>query len=371
MNKVKKIAVATGTRADWGLLFPLVREISDRGVSPIIIATYAHLFPEMGDTIQELVDDGFPPAMSVPARHAPHEAIADTTTGFTKALSFLKPDILVILGDRFEMLGVAAAAMLQRIPVAHIAGGTISEGAIDDAIRNSISQMASFHFPETDKGRSRLVLMGAKPENVVTAGALGVFNTLTVPHMTKEDIETYLDFELGDTFILGTFHPATLSDLSPVEQMKIWIEGLRIALDSQPDLKLLLTFPNTDSDPTALLSQLFTFEANNRDRVKVVASLGRVRYINAARLSSVVAGNSSSGIVEIPSLGVPVVNVGIRQQGRQCSKVVIHTALEAQAISQAISEALKKESKERARTTSNPYFKEDTPSIIAEKLINS
>ena len=359
----------TSTRADWGLLHPLVKELDARGSRPLIIATYAHLFPEMGDTIQELVEDGFPPVMSVPARREPEEAVADTVTGFSKAFRFLKPDMAVILGDRVEMLGVATAAMLQGLPIAHIAGGTVSEGAFDDSIRNSISQMATLHFPETEKGRRRLVLMGAKPENTVTAGALGVYNTLSVPEVSLDEIERFLDFNLGEEFLLGTYHPATVSGISPVEQMKIWIQGLEKSLETNPGLKLLLTFPNTDTDPTALLSQLFTLEAAHRERVKVVSSLGRVRYINAARHASVVAGNSSSGIVEIPSIAVPVVDVGVRQQGRQRSKAVIHAGLEPDEITKAISLALTPSARLRAEEMPNPYYRPDTPTIIADRLL--
>lgn len=365
-----KIAIATSTRADWGLLYPLVRELSERGHRPLIIATYAHLFPEMGDTIQEMVEDGFPPVMSVPARKSPEEAVADTTTGFTKALRFLKSDLIVILGDRFEMMGVATSALLQNVPIAHIAGGTVSEGAIDDSIRNAISQLSTYHFPETEKARRRLILMGAKPENVVTAGALGVYNACHIPEIPLGEIESFLDFELGKEYLLGTYHTATRSDKNPIEQMNIWIDGLRKSLTTHPDLKLLLTFPNTDTDPTALLSLLFTFEASCRERIKVVPSLGRKRYINAARFASVVAGNSSSGIVEIPSIGTPVVNVGIRQQGRQCSKAVIHCALDADAISNSVSEALTPDAKLFAESSPNPYFKGNTPGLIADFLLN-
>lgn len=364
----KKIAIATSTRADWSLLHPLVKELSERGVKPIIIATYAHLLPEMGDTLQELIDDGFPPTMTVPARRSPREAIADTVMGFSKALQFLKPDVLVVLGDRAEMLGVASAALLEKVPLAHIAGGTVSEGAIDDSIRNAISQMAALHFPETELGADRLVKMGANPQNVVTAGALGVYNSLSVPELSIDEIENFIGMKLGNKFLLGTFHPATLSPLSPVDQMKIWIEGLEKVLKENPDLTLLLTFPNTDTDPTPLISLLFTFEAAHKGRVKVVSSLGRMRYINAARKAAVVAGNSSSGIVELPSVGVPVVDVGVRQQGRQRSEAVIHAPLEAEKIASAISYALTPEAREKAAATPNPYFRENTPKIIADRL---
>lgn len=371
-----KIAIVTSTRADWGLLHPLVKQLEDDGHRPLIIATYAHLFPEMGDTIQELVEDGYPPTMSVPTRRKADEAVADAVTGFTKAFRFLKPSLVVILGDRLEMMGVATAALLSGIPIAHIAGGTVSEGAFDDSIRNAISQMATLHFPETEKGRKRLILMGAKPEYTVSAGALGVFNSLAVEHIPLNELEAFLDFKLGPQYLLGTFHPATRaagcpkdSAMDPIQQMKIWIEGLKQALTENPDLKMLLTFPNTDTDATPLLSLLFTFEAAFRERVKVVSSLGRVRYLNAARHAAVVAGNSSSGIVEIPSVEVPVIDVGTRQQGRQRSKAVIHCNLDAAEIAHAISQALTPDARQHARKYPNPYYKADTPKIMAEGIL--
>lgn len=363
-------AIVTSTRADWGLLHPLVKELAALGEAPTVIATYAHLFPEMGDTIQELVEDGFPPKMSVPTRRKADEAVADAVTGFTKAFSFLKPELVVILGDRLEMLGVATAALLAGIPIAHIAGGTVSEGAFDDSIRNAISQMATLHFPETDKGRDRLIRMGANPEKVFTVGALGVYNAMHVPEMELEEIERHLDFELRSQYLLGTFHPETAgTDLSPIGQMNVWIDGLEDTLEKNPDLRMLLTFPNTDTDPTALLSLLFTFQNRHPGHVKVVSSLGRVRYINAARHAAVVAGNSSSGIVEIPSLGIPVVDVGRRQKGRQRSQAIIHCDLEAGKISKAISEALTPKARLRADEYPNPYYKANTPTLIAKQLL--
>ena len=371
-GSIKKIAIVTSTRADWGLLLPLIKELSanSSGDKPTIIATYMHLFTEMGDTISELVADGFPPTMSVPARMDAPEAVADTVTGFSKAFRFLKPEMVVVLGDRFEILGVATAALLQRIPIAHIAGGTLSEGAYDNSIRNAISQMATLHFPETNKGRRKLVLMGAEPDNVVTSGALGVYNALNTPLMSKRELEESIGFELGYNYLLGTFHPATLSSLSPGEQMGIWLEGLKASLDNHPELKILLTFPNTDNEPNQLLSLMFTFASAYRDRVKIVDSLGRIRYLSAASMASVVAGNSSSGIVEIPSLGVPVVNVGDRQKGRQCSKAVIHVPLQSAKIADGIGKAIKPSSKETAEATPNPYHKERTPAIIASKILD-
>lgn len=363
----KKIAVATGSRADWGLLLPLVKELDRRDCELIVIATYSHLFKEMGDTIKELVSDGFAPKASIPAGMQPPQAVADTVTGFSRAFKFLKPDVVVILGDRFEMLGVATAALLNRIPIAHIAGGTVSEGAFDDSIRNAISQMAELHFPETDRGRDRLISMGAKPENVITSGALGVFNSLNTPLMSLEEIEESINFKLGDKFLLGTYHPATLDEMAPDEQMRIWIKGLEQAIEKDPDLKLLLTYPNSDTDPGALLLKMYDFEMKNPKRVKIVESLGRVRYLSAARLAKVVAGNSSSGIVEVPSLGTTVIDVGNRQKGRERSRDVEHVNLDTDEIAEKIIETVN--NKNLKADSPNPYFKENTPSIIADKIL--
>lgn len=365
-DKKKKIAVATGSRADWGLLLPLVKELKQRDCDTVILATYAHLFKELGNTIQEIVDDGFPPTASIPARMKATEAVADTVTGFSRAFRFMKPDSVVILGDRFEMLGVATAALLEKIPIAHIAGGTISEGAYDDAIRNAISQMAMMHFPETDKGRERLIKMGAKPVNIVTSGALGVYNALNTKLMPLDKLEESIGFKLGDRFLLGTFHPATLECKSPIEQMDIWLDGLRKVLEADKDLNVLLTYPNSDTDPGALLLAMYDFERENKERVRIVESLGRVRYLSAAAMATVVAGNSSSGIVEIPSLGTPVVDVGIRQKGRERSIDVVHAPLDSDEIAAAI---LKAASSKPSASAPNPYFKEGTPTIIADRLL--
>lgn len=370
MKSELKIAIVTSSRADWGLLLPLARALRERGVEPIVIATYAHLFNELGNTLKELIEDGFTPKMTVPARMKNSEALADTTTGFTKAFNYLKPDCVVILGDRFEMLGVAAAALLEQIPVTHIAGGTVSEGAIDDSVRNAITQLASQHFPETFRCAERLEQMGVKKEDITVAGALGVYNALNNPLMNQNEIEESLQFEIGDRLLLGTFHPATIASLSPLEQMRIWLDGVKLALDRLPDLKVILTYPNSDTDPTALLMLMYQLEMENRERVKIIDSLGRLRYLSVAKLASVVAGNSSSGIVEIPSVGTPVIDVGSRQQGRERSEAVIHADLDAKSIADAIEEALSETMQQKAASTPNPYHRENTPAVIADKIIS-
>lgn len=368
MRKVKRIAIATGTRADWGLLVPLARELKKRGAELEVVATYAHLFPEMGNTIEEIRADGFEP-VEIPARIKNTEAVADTVTGFAEYFRQINPDYVVILGDRFEMLGVASAALLTGVKIAHIAGGTVSLGAFDDAIRHSISKMATLHFPETKKCRDRLVMMGEDTRGITIAGALGVYNSLNEKLMTPEEVEQSLGFDLGESYVVGTFHPATLSSITPEEQMRIWIEGMEKIMEEKKDLKYLLTYPNSDTDPKILIEQMEAFRERHRERVCIRPSLGRVRYLSASKGAAAVIGNSSSGIVEIPSLGTPVLDIGERQAGRERSKAVVHCKLEADAIAKGIGAMLSKEARERAMTTPNPYYKKDTPGVIAGKIM--
>lgn len=361
-----EIAIATGTRADWGLLLPLARALrEDHGVH--VIATYMHLFPDMGHTVDEIRADGFDPD-TVETPRQPAEATAAATAGFSRVLRSLRPDCIVILGDRFEMLGVASAALLERVPIVHIAGGTVSEGAFDDSVRNAISCMASLHFPETDMCAARLRAMGVAENNVVVSGALGVWNAGHTPLLSLGQLEESIGFRLGERFLLGTFHPATLERLNPREQMREWLMAVKDTLDSHPEMTALLTYPNSDTDPAPLIEMMHALERDMPGRVKVVSSLGRVRYLSASRLAAVVSGNSSSGIVEVPSAGTPVVDTGIRQQGRERSRAVIHAPLERAAITAAHNLALSPECAAAAAMTPNPYYRDDTPGIMTRAI---
>ena len=368
MKREKKIIIATGTRADWGLLLPLARKLRERGADLTVAATYAHLFPEMGNTLEEIKADGFEP-VEIGARMNSVEAVADTVTGFAELFRNERPDFAVILGDRFEMLGVATAALLTGVKIAHIAGGTVSTGAFDDSIRHSISKMAKLHFPETKKSRNRLLMMGEDPGEIMVAGALGVYNVLNEKLMSREELSQSLNFDLGDKFIVGTYHPATVSSISPAEQMKIWIEAMEETLKRTDDLKYLLTYPNSDTDPTVLISMMEDFRDRHPGRVFIYPSLGRIRYLSAAKAARAVIGNSSSGIVEVPSLGTPVLDIGDRQNGRERSKAVVHAALGKKEIEDGIYRVLTDEIRQKAKTTENPYYRKDTPDLMAERIL--
>lgn len=369
MKEVKTIAIATGGRADWGLLSPLAEELRRRGTEPKILATYAHLFEDMGNTVNEIENDGFSPYRKVPTPKEAPEAVAVTVREFSKIFRELKADYAVILGDRFEMLGVATAALLEKTPIAHIAGGTTSLGAFDESIRHSISKMSTLHFPETKKGKQRLILMGEDPGSITVAGALGVYNSIHTRLMEREELGRSLDLDLTTPYMIGTFHPATLEAASPEGQMETFLEGIRSFMKGNRTMRFILTYPNSDTDPTPLIAAMEALRNEVPERVTIYPSLGRIRYLSAAKHAEAVIGNSSSGIVEIPSLGVPVLDIGDRQKGRERSKAVHHADLSTEKISSALENVLTMESKRNASTAPNPYFREGTPAVIADKLL--
>lgn len=363
-----KIGFATGTRADWGLLQPLAALLRQRGADVRIVATHQHLMPEMGSTIEEIRRDGFEPDFRIPASGSPAQIMAQAASGFAEALPRLAPDALVILGDRCEMLGVASAAMLTGIPVVHIAGGTISEGALDDCVRHAITKMATLHFPETDLCARRILQMGEKPEHVITTGAIGVANSLSVKRMTLEELAASLGgWNPGKKFLVVTLHAATLEEGDPLEIQQMLLD----ALAGMPaDWRFILTYPNSDIYPVPLIASLHDFEQRMEGRVKVVASLGRVRYLSAVALSRGVAGNSSSALVEVPSLGVPSLDIGMRQQGREHGPSVIHAGASPGEIAEGIGKLVSEQMQQIAAQRINPYSRPHTVETMADAILS-
>lgn len=367
------ITIATGTRADWGLLRPLAAELRRRGAEIEIAATHAHLIPELGNTVEEIRADGFTPAALIPACGTPAEATAMAVKGFGEYFRTHKPDYLVILGDRFEMLGVATAALLAGVPIAHIAGGTVSEGAFDDKIRNAISQMASLHFPETEECAARLLNMGISASDIHVAGALGLSH-LDAPAQTPvlpAPVEEILDFVKGEPTLIMTLHAETC----PADDEYSLENATRNVLSAvEPflkDYRLVITYPNADVDPSPAIAVIRAFAAKYPDSVRQIPSLGHAGYIAAVEASVGVIGNSSSGIVEVPSLGVPTLDIGRRQQGRQHGPSVMHAPdYSPTAISQAITRLLSPETAAIAAKKINPYYRPNTPTTIATTLLN-
>lgn len=367
-----KIAIATGTRADWGLLTPLAHALDARDdVEVRIIATNMHLDERYGMTVNEIVAEGLTLAATVDMKVdgdgdlSRVVAMSKCLEGFGRVFDRLKPDMLVILGDRYEMLSVATAAVMMGLPIVHIAGGVVSEGAVDDSLRHAITKLASLHLTETERYRRRVIQMGEDAASVVDTGALGVWNIGNQQLLSRDELSEEIGFDFGRRSAIVTFHPATLDPADPGERCQAMLD----ALDRFPDLRLLITYPNNDARSSAIIDRIESYGRRNSERVKVVKSLGMRRFLSALKCVDVVIGNSSGGIVEVPSCGIPTVDIGIRQRGRDAAASVIHCGDSADDIAGAIDKALSSEMQALARQCMNPYHKADTPSLMVDAIM--
>lgn len=363
----------TSTRADWGLLSRIAGALASReDVTLDVVATNMHLDPKFGHTVDEIRADGIEVSAEVPV----HQGLDDspqsraiimgrTAAGMAEAFGRLNPDLLVLLGDRYEMLAVASAACVMRIPIAHIAGGEITEGAIDDSIRHAITKLSSLHLTATEEYRQRVISMGEDERFVINTGAIGVDNLMSLQPMSKEELEESIGMRLGDKALLVTYHPVTMD--SPGSAARGCRELLR-ALDRREDSQIIITYPNNDSRGQVIIDLIEEYGRSNPGRVKVIPSLGRVRYISALRYVKAVVGNSSSGIVEVPSAGIPTVNIGDRQKGRIAGDSVINCATEEKSIDDAITLALSPEGQGKAQQSSNPYHHPGTLRAIVDAI---
>lgn len=361
---MRKICVFTGTRADYGIMSRLVHLIDkDPDLQLQIIATNMHLSPEFGMTYKEIENDGFKIDKKVEMMLSSDTATGTVKSmglaliGFADALEDLKPDLAVILGDRYEMLAAAEACLINKVPIAHIAGGAISEGAYDDAIRHSITKMSHLHFTETDEYRKRVIQLGEHPDRVWSTGALGVNNIRNEQIMPLSELESSLDFHLGEKFLLITFHPVTMENATAAEQC----ENLLTALSEvNREYQLLFTLPNSDTDGRVIIQKIKDYVSKNSDRAFAITSLGKRRYYSALKYTTAVIGNSSSGLVEAPSFHIPTLNIGNRQQGRTRGESVIDVVATYEGIREGLNKALSTDFMNRVKKANNPYEKENT-----------
>lgn len=373
----RKICIVTGTRAEWGLLSPIARELQLRtDIKLQIVVTNMHLDPRYGHTVDEITAQGFTVDAKVEIHNTTSDdsntskikAMAKCCGDMADALSSLEPDIVVILGDRYEMLAVASTAMMLGIPIAHLHGGEITLGAIDNSIRHAITKMSSLHLTSTEAYRQRVIQMGESPERVINTGAIGVHNALSTPVMPIEELAESIGFTPDRRTILLTYHPATLDETSPKERFKAITEAIDRLSD---DIKVLITYPNNDARGLEIIRCIEEYKNANPDRIFVIPSLGMRRYISALHYVGVVAGNSSSGIIEVPSAGIPTVDIGMRQQGRDASESVIHCGDTANEIFTALDFALSDKGQKLAKESANPYFKPNTLQLIISALTNT
>lgn len=354
----RRIAVFTGTRAEYGLLYWLMKDIqASEQLTLQVIVSGMHLSPEFGETWRQVEADGFPVDAKVEmllSSDTPVGVVKSMglgTIGFADALDRLKPDMLVVLGDRFEALAVVQAALIMRIPVAHLHGGEITEGAYDDAIRHAITKMSSLHFTAAEPYRQRVIQMGEAPGAVFNVGAVGLDHLQRNVPMSQAALSESLGFALREPYFLVTYHPVTLADEDP----EISFLALLAALDRFPDHQVILTYPNADNGGRAIIPILEDYASREPERVLAIPSLGFRRYLSALSRTAAMIGNSSSGIIEAPSFGIPTVNIGSRQLGRLAANSVLHCAPDAESIYQAVATAVSAEFASTCRTVSNPY----------------
>lgn len=353
----RKICVVTGTRAEYGLLRWLMRDIAaDPEFSLQVIATAMHLAPEFGQTYREIEADGF-----VIDRKVEMLLCSDTPTaigksiglgviGFADAFHDLSPDLVIVLGDRFEILAAVSAALVARIPVAHLHGGELTEGAVDDAIRHAVTKMSQVHFVATEAYRQRVIQLGETPARVHCVGGLGVDAIMRQPRLSREALEASLDFRFHERNLLVTFHPATLDSAAPAAQMT----ELLAALAPLDDVGLLFTLPNADAGGRELIRQIQAF-VDGRANARAFASLGQQRYLSCMALVDGVVGNSSSGLLEAPSFHIGTVNLGSRQHGREQASSVINCDVERNAIGEALAMLFSTEYRSNLYNVVNPY----------------
>lgn len=362
------ILIASTGRADWGLLSPLAEELRRRGDTPLIAAGNMHLLEEMGETWREIEGDGFEIAARMPARGNASEIFSQTAEGFSKALRSISPRCVVALGDRSEMLAVASIAAIEGVPVVHIAGGAISEGAIDDAMRHAITQLSQLHLVETEDYRRRVIQMGQQPETVINTGAIGAWSASAIKKMSISDIADSLEFTPDKDTLLVTLHAATRSSISPEKQYRELLAALETRIATN---RIIFTYPNNDVDPAPVIAMLHDFASRHPERAILVPSLGRIRYHSLLPHIAAVVGNSSSGIVEVPSAGIPTLDIGIRQQGRTTAISTLHCGDDASAIAEGLKKVLSPEFQALAADAKNPYFNPRTPQIMAEAILTT
>lgn len=372
MNK-RKICVVTGSRAEYGILRNLMAAIKpDPELQLQVIATNQHLSKLQGETYKEIERDGFTIDYKVYMAddEAPDNAnstaksISRGVSGFADAFDALHPDLLLILGDRYEMLAVASTALIYKIPIAHLHGGEITEGAFDDAIRHAISKMSHLHFTSTEAYRNRVIQLGEQPERVFNVGALGVENVVKNDFMSKEDIESSLNFKLTDRCFLCTYHPVTLSNMSSEVQVLNLLE----ALDGYKDYHIIFTYSNSDTNSQIIIKRIQEYVDKNADRCMFIPSLGQKRYFSALKHMTAVLGNSSSGIIEVPSFGIPTLDIGDRQKGRIAADSVIHCGYSVEEIKKGLDKVVNLSNSSNLSNLSNPYYKEGTCAAILQTI---
>lgn len=366
-----KICIVTATRAEYGLLKPLMERVkTSEKLELQILVTGAHLSPEFGLTYKSIENEGFDINESVEILLS-----SDTSIGIVKTMGVamisladtfdrLKPDMLVILGDRYEMLAVASAATIFKIPITHIHGGEITEGAYDDAIRHAITKLSALHFTSTEEYKNRVIQMGEQPHHVFNVGAIGLDNVKTIKLLSRDQLEKDLRIRFKKYNYQVTFHPETLSHISSEEQFSILLE----AIDAQEDSYFVFTKANADTDGRIINQMIDEFVSKNPNKASAYSSLGTLRFLSVVNVCDAIVGNSSSGIIEAPSLKTPTINIGERQRGRIQAASVVNCAVDKDEILRCFDQVKTLDFKKVVENVVNPYGEGNTTERIIEVL---
>lgn len=363
---MKKIAVVTATRAEYGILYPLIRRLlTCEQWDTRVVVTGTHLDEDFGYTCKEIERDGIPIDRKIPISekgddaYAVSKMMANALCGFGSYFQEEKPDLLIILGDRTEMLAIATAAMNEQIPIAHLHGGELTQGAVDECVRHAITKMSYLHFAATEEYRKRIIQMGEEPSRVFNVGALGVENIMHEGLLSRQELKESVDFPADTDYAVVTFHPVTLEHETAEQQVRELLEAMK----QRADLFFLITKANSDAGGRKI-NELLEHETANCSNMKLVASLGMKRYLSALKYARFVLGNSSSGIIEAPAMQIPTVNIGDRQKGRMMAESIINCQPDRASILSAMDQAMDMQ----GRSFENPYGDGNTSEKIVEVL---
>jgi GDP/UDP-N,N'-diacetylbacillosamine 2-epimerase (hydrolysing) len=354
----RKICIVTGTRAEYGLLYWLLKEIqNDSDLELQLIVTGMHLSPEFGLTYRQIEEDGLKINKKIEMLLSSDTPVGISKSmglgmiGFADAYKELKPDIVVLLGDRFEIFSAAAAAMIARIPIAHLHGGEATEGSVDEPMRHSITKMSHLHFVAANEYKRRVIQLGECPDKVFDVGGLGIDNIKKLKLLSREEFEDSINFKLGPKNLIITFHPVTLEQATAREQF----QNLLYALGELEETSFIFTKPNADTDSRVIIEMIDDYVSQNSSKSISFISLGQLRYLSALQFVDGVVGNSSSGLTEAPTFQIGTINVGDRQRGRLKADSVIDSKPSKESILAAIRKLYSMEFQAKLENIKNPY----------------
>lgn len=367
---MKKLCVVTATRAEYGLLRPLIAKISeDEYFELCLVVTGTHLSQKFGYTITEIEKDGFCISEKIDIFNDDFsdvgicKAMGVASGKFGEMYGRQKPDMLIILGDRYELMPICSSATIMGIPIAHISGGELTEGVIDEAVRHCVTKMSYLHFPGCERYRQRIIQLGEQPERVFNYGDIGVENIRNMEYLSKKQLEESLEIPLDKPFASVTFHPVTLEKGTAESQTR----ELIAALQRYPNIDFIVTMANADSQGE-IINKIFKECERESENIFLFSSLGIQRYLSLLKYAQFVIGNSSSGIVEAPCFGIPTINIGDRQKGRLRAESVVDCLPVEKSICESIELVMSEEFREIAKNAKNPYGEGNTSIKILETI---